>query len=98
MLLNIRSRHQLISFNQIKTILSVTCDVDQSSIRFQSKSSKLSKYELKEKLEEGPDFNDFLKHDKQDLADKYSAINLKRVKGERLRLPSWLKTNIPVGK
>lgn len=67
-------------------------------VRNQSKSS--SKDELKQKLEEGPGFSDFLKFDSDEIKQKYSekGIKLNRVKGERLRLPPWLKTNIPLGK
>jgi lipoic acid synthetase len=52
--------------------------------------------ELKKKLEEGPDFKDFLSVDNN---DQYSNLKLKREKGgERLRLPPWLRTEIPIGK
>ena len=61
-----------------------------------------NKDELKKKLEEGPTFKDFLSIDSSsqfnDMKNKYEGINLKRVKGERLRLPPWLKTDIPMGK
>jgi lipoyl synthase len=89
------------------------------------KSTKLSKDELKKKLEEGPEFSDFLSSndqqttfstkknnnkldieniekvfDSDELVKRYieQGIVLKRTKGERLRLPPWLKTNIPIGK
>jgi lipoyl synthase len=64
----------------------------------------VSKEELKKKLEDGPDFKDFLSVDSasqiEELKKKYTdkGINLKRIKGERLRLPPWLKTEIPIGK
>jgi lipoic acid synthetase len=77
--------------------------------RFQSQSASNNKKldELKKKIEEGPDFKEFLSQDGPDdaknfdeIAKKYSekGINLKRIKGERLRLPPWLKTEIPIGK
>lgn len=77
--------------------------------RFQSQSASNNKKldELKKKIEDGPDFKDFLSQDGPDgtknfdeIAKKYSekGINLKRIKGERLRLPPWLKTEIPIGK
>ncbi|XP_037685544.1 lipoyl synthase, mitochondrial isoform X3 [Choloepus didactylus] len=55
--------------------------------------------EKKEFLRNGPDLQDFVSGD---LADKSTWVeykgNLKRQKGERLRLPPWLKTEIPMGK
>mgnify|MGYP001810736828 CR=1 FL=1 len=69
---------------------------------------------MKKRLSDGPDLKEFLSLNKEELADlinsekydtdklnsKYSeqGISLKRVKGERLRLPPWLKTEIPIGK
>nr|XP_014124985.1 lipoyl synthase, mitochondrial [Zonotrichia albicollis] len=55
--------------------------------------------EKKELLQNGPDLQDFVSGD---LSDKsrwadYKG-NLKREKGERLHLPPWLKTKIPMGK
>ncbi|XP_030803147.1 lipoyl synthase, mitochondrial [Camarhynchus parvulus] len=55
--------------------------------------------EKKEFLQNGPDLQDFVSGD---LSDKsrwadYKG-NLKREKGERLHLPPWLKTKIPMGK
>ncbi|XP_010115912.1 PREDICTED: lipoyl synthase, mitochondrial-like, partial [Chlamydotis macqueenii] len=53
----------------------------------------------KEFLQNGPDLQDFVSGD---LSDKSAWAeykgNLKREKGERLRLPPWLKTKIPMGK
>uniref|UniRef100_A0A8D1I5D6 Lipoyl synthase, mitochondrial n=1 Tax=Sus scrofa TaxID=9823 RepID=A0A8D1I5D6_PIG len=53
----------------------------------------------KEFLQNGPDLQDFLSGDLADKStwDDYKG-NLKRQKGERLRLPPWLKTEIPMGK
>uniref|UniRef100_A0A8C9F4M4 Lipoyl synthase, mitochondrial n=1 Tax=Pavo cristatus TaxID=9049 RepID=A0A8C9F4M4_PAVCR len=55
--------------------------------------------ETKKNLQNGPDLEDFVSGD---LADKSAWAeykgNLKRQKGERLRLPPWLKTEIPMGK
>ncbi|XP_068258679.1 lipoyl synthase, mitochondrial isoform X2 [Nyctibius grandis] len=55
--------------------------------------------EKKEFLQNGPDLQDFVCGD---LSDKSAWAqykgNLKRQKGERLRLPPWLKTKIPMGK
>lgn len=81
-------------------------------VRFQSSvdsksDSRTNKEVLKKKLESGPDFKDFLSIDPsqaqtglKELEEKYKeqGINLKRIKGERLRLPPWLKTEIPIGK
>lgn len=45
--------------------------------------------------ENSPDFQ----YNQEELMSKYSGLHLKRAKGEgRLRLPPWLKTEIPVGK
>ncbi|XP_043409199.1 lipoyl synthase, mitochondrial isoform X1 [Prionailurus bengalensis] len=55
--------------------------------------------EKKEFLQNGPDLQDFVTGDLADKSkwDEYKG-NLKRQKGERLRLPPWLKTEIPMGK
>ncbi|KAM6939634.1 lipoyl synthase, mitochondrial [Xenentodon cancila] len=49
--------------------------------------------------EDGPDLQDFISGD---LSEKSAWTDykgdLKRQKGERLRLPPWLKTEIPIGK
>lgn len=86
----------------ISNLLKKSKVLNSSLLRFQSGKSKLSKEEFKKKLEDGPDFKEFLAGDldKEQIAKKYSeqGINLKRVKGERLRLPPWLKTEIPIGK
>ncbi|XP_054438033.1 lipoyl synthase, mitochondrial isoform X2 [Pteronotus mesoamericanus] len=53
----------------------------------------------KEFLQNGPDLQDFVSGDLADKStwEEYKG-NLKRQKGERLRLPPWLKTEIPMGK
>ncbi|XP_060102244.1 lipoyl synthase, mitochondrial [Heteronotia binoei] len=50
-------------------------------------------------LQNGPDLQDFISGELSDKNNwaKYTG-NLKRQKGERLRLPPWLKTEIPIGK
>ncbi|XP_058496050.1 lipoyl synthase, mitochondrial [Solea solea] len=56
--------------------------------------------EMKELLsDDGPDLQDFISGDLSDKS-KWTEYrgNLKRQKGERLRLPPWLKTEIPIGK
>lgn len=73
--------------------------------------SRLSKEEIKAKIREGPDLAEFMSDQTRDergnyqlnqeeLIAKYGGIHLKREKGEkgRLRLPPWLKTEIPIGK
>lgn len=55
---------------------------------------------LKERLENGPDFSDFVqgKVSNNETWKDYPG-KLVREKGDkRLRLPPWLKTEIPVGK
>nr|XP_032811157.1 lipoyl synthase, mitochondrial isoform X1 [Petromyzon marinus] len=60
---------------------------------------KVEARKLKPLLEDGPDLKEFLSGDLADRNkwDEYKG-NLIRGKGERLRLPPWLKTKIPVGK
>ncbi|KAM8938913.1 lipoyl synthase, mitochondrial isoform 2-T2 [Pelodytes ibericus] len=55
--------------------------------------------EKKTLLQNGPDLKDFLSGDLDDknMWAEYKG-NLKRHKGERLRLPPWAKTEIPMGK
>uniref|UniRef100_A0A8D2PDJ0 Lipoyl synthase, mitochondrial n=1 Tax=Zosterops lateralis melanops TaxID=1220523 RepID=A0A8D2PDJ0_ZOSLA len=55
--------------------------------------------EKKEFLQNGPDLQDFVSGDLSDKSRwaEYKG-NLKREKGERLHLPPWLKTKIPMGK
>ncbi|NXL81473.1 LIAS protein, partial [Leptocoma aspasia] len=55
--------------------------------------------EKKEFLQNGPDLQDFVSGDLSDKSTwaEYKG-NLKREKGERLHLPPWLKTKIPMGK
>ncbi|CAL8333925.1 unnamed protein product [Lota lota] len=49
--------------------------------------------------DDGPDLQDFLSGELSEKSnwEQYKG-NLKRQKGERLRLPPWLKTEIPIGK
>ncbi|MBN3310202.1 LIAS protein, partial [Amia calva] len=53
----------------------------------------------KELLDHGPDLQDFISGELAEKSnwDEYKGT-LKRQKGERLRLPPWLKTEIPIGK
>ncbi|XP_019408484.1 PREDICTED: lipoyl synthase, mitochondrial [Crocodylus porosus] len=65
----------------------------------QDRASSSLPDEKKEFLKNGPDLQEFVSgdfSDKSAWAD-YKG-NLKREKGERLRLPPWLKTEIPMGK
>lgn len=48
--------------------------------------------EKKDKIANGPDLGEFIQHGLE------QPENIKRKKGERLRLPPWLKTKIPIGK
>lgn len=58
-------------------------------------------YKIRERLESGPSFQDFVQNPSYNR-ENWSAYEgkLKREKGEgeRLRLPPWLKTKIPMGK
>lgn len=71
----------------------------QQSLRFKHSSAALE--QIRERLENGPNFQDFIqnpKHSRDELAKEFDG-KLKKEKGEkdRLRLPPWLKTTIPVG-
>ena len=74
--------------------------LQSNSISNGSTPQNTAKEDFKKKLQDGPDFQDFLALDPKSVEEKYKeqGINLKRVKGERLRLPPWLKTQIPIGK
>ncbi|KAJ8410971.1 hypothetical protein AAFF_G00180060 [Aldrovandia affinis] len=64
-----------------------------------ARSSPTFKAKKKELSEEGPDLQDFISGELSEKTrwEEYRG-NLKREKGERLRLPPWLKTEIPIGK
>ncbi|XP_074807650.1 lipoyl synthase, mitochondrial isoform X2 [Natator depressus] len=70
-----------------------------SNVWSQYRASSSLPDEKKEFLQNGPDFQDFVSGDFSDKSmwAEYKG-NLKRQKGERLRLPPWLKTEIPIGK
>lgn len=70
------------------------------SISSTTTTQSVTKEELRKKLVDGPSFDDFLSQDPNDPSTtKYDGIKLKREKGAaRLRLPPWLKTDIPMGK
>lgn len=57
---------------------------------------------IRERLENGPSFQDFVQNPKtsrEELAQEFEG-KLKKEKGDkdRLRLPPWLKTQIPIGR
>ncbi|XP_035274608.1 lipoyl synthase, mitochondrial [Anguilla anguilla] len=64
-----------------------------------AKSPSMLKERKKELREHGLDLQDFISGElsEKSLWEEYRG-NLKRQKGERLRLPPWLKTEIPIGK
>lgn len=67
--------------------------------RFQHTRSK-SLEEIRERLSSGPSFQDFVQNEDVSNSEwKEYEGKLKREKGEneRLRLPPWLKTEIPIG-
>ena len=80
-------RNQIIFSQSLKSLNNKAILVPS---RYQS-TNKLE--DLKKKLNEGPDLKDFLNPN-----DKYKNLVLKRTSRERLRLPPWLKTEIPIGK
>ena len=69
----------------------------QSNHAYSSKASS-ARDDLKKKLENGPDFKDFLSDAPIEELIEGKPQSLKRVKGQHLRLPPWLKTEIPIGK
>ncbi|XP_050803827.1 lipoyl synthase, mitochondrial isoform X1 [Gopherus flavomarginatus] len=73
--------------------------VCESHVSSQYRASSSLPDEKKEFLQNGPDLQDFVSGDFSDKSmwAEYKG-NLKRQKGERLRLPPWLKTEIPIGK
>ncbi|CAJ1052132.1 lipoyl synthase%2C mitochondrial [Xyrichtys novacula] len=71
-----------------------------SSLSTVTKSSQDRADRKKELLsDDGPDLQDFISGELSEKS-KWTEYrgNLKRGKGERLRLPPWLKTEIPIGK
>ncbi|XP_061566085.1 lipoyl synthase, mitochondrial [Cololabis saira] len=74
--------------------------VYSNSVTTAAKSSP-DRSEMKKQLlsEDGPDLQDFISGElsEKSVWGEYKG-NLKRQKGERLRLPPWLKTEIPIGK
>uniref|UniRef100_A0A670JBJ8 Lipoyl synthase, mitochondrial n=1 Tax=Podarcis muralis TaxID=64176 RepID=A0A670JBJ8_PODMU len=74
----------------------LTCESNRHK---QLRASSSLPEEQKGLLQNGPDLQDFMSGE---LSDKTKWADykgeLKRQKGERLRLPPWLKTEIPIGK
>ncbi|TKS68143.1 Lipoyl synthase, mitochondrial [Collichthys lucidus] len=70
-----------------------------SSLSAADKSSTERTDRRKQLLGDGPDLGDFISGELSEKS-KWAEYrgNLKREKGERLRLPPWLKTEIPIGK
>lgn len=68
-------------------------------LRYKHSSAALEK--IRERLENGPNFQDFIQNPTQssDKTTQEFDGKLKKEKGdkERLRLPPWLKTTIPIG-
>lgn len=86
----------ILLFINNRHIINRCCHKLKSTISIASPSTEKTVDELKKKLDEGPDFKDFLSGDVQ---NQYANLKLKREKGgERLRLPPWLRTEIPIGK
>ncbi|XP_067655506.1 lipoyl synthase, mitochondrial-like [Haliotis asinina] len=75
---------------------SVSNDTFQTSHRRSYASRAVLSDAQKEKLAQGPDLGDFISDDIPIAYDGEGGM--KKVQGERLRLPKWLKTEIPMGK
>lgn len=71
-----------------------------SSAKAVTDSAKPRVAKIKERLENGPDFSDFVqgKISSDDKWKDYEGKIVKEKGDKRLRLPPWLKTEIPVGK
>lgn len=68
---------------------------------FCMKHSAAALEKIRERLEHGPNFQDFIQnpdHTREELSQEFDG-KLKKEKGDkdRLRLPPWLKTKIPAG-
>ncbi|XP_046647644.1 lipoyl synthase, mitochondrial-like [Daphnia pulicaria] len=85
-------------FNSLGTRYLVALHYSSTAVGTNNVKSSTSK--IKERLENGPDFSDFVQGKvSSDENWKDYAGKLVREKGDkRLRLPPWLKTEIPVGK
>ncbi|XP_036790123.1 lipoyl synthase, mitochondrial-like [Oncorhynchus mykiss] len=70
-----------------------------SGLTTAARSSQTQKDRKKELSDDGPGLQDFISGElsEKNNWEEYRG-NLKRQKGERLRLPPWLKTEIPIGK
>lgn len=60
------------------------------------RASTDSNKEFSEKLADGPQFEDFLKD--SEIKEYDGKLRLEKGESGRLRLPPWLKTEIPMGK
>nr|XP_060634405.1 lipoyl synthase, mitochondrial [Anolis sagrei ordinatus] len=87
------------SLSKLKRLAGLERPVLGSNVHNQSRLSSSLPEEQKASLQTGPDLQDFVSGE---LSDKTKWADykgkLKRQKGERLRLPPWLKTEIPIGK
>ncbi|RZF46966.1 hypothetical protein LSTR_LSTR011234 [Laodelphax striatellus] len=85
--------------DQIPTLLSKYCFIIAKCYRCKHNAAV---EKLREKLANGPDLSDFIQPTEKNEKVDWSAYNgrLKRNQGDstRLRLPPWLKTEIPQGK
>ncbi|XP_069058140.1 lipoyl synthase, mitochondrial [Pleurodeles waltl] len=70
-----------------------------NNAQMQHRQFSTSPDDKKEIIQNGPDLQDFISGELSDKSrwSEYKG-HLKRQKGERLRLPPWLKTEIPIGK
>merc|ERR1712142_512722 len=90
-------------FSSNRLWLSPNCSryVYASGMTTVAKSSTAGRDSRKDLLkdDDGPDLQDFISGELSEKSkwDEYRG-ELKRDKGERLRLPPWLKTEIPIGK
>ncbi|XP_056010546.1 lipoyl synthase, mitochondrial-like isoform X1 [Ostrea edulis] len=84
-------RHKL--FQRYLAISRVSQIISESTCTPFSKFYATLSEEQKKKIADGPDLGDFIHGD-----TKPESGNIRRKKGERLRLPKWLKTDVAMGK
>lgn len=68
---------------------------------FAGKHTKAALDDIRQRLIDGPNFQDFVQnpsYNKEEWKEYEGKLKREKNEKERLRLPPWLKTNIPMGK
>ncbi|XP_052252274.1 lipoyl synthase, mitochondrial-like [Dreissena polymorpha] len=91
-MMKIANPRRLASIHILKDVISVRkCQLCGTARHFASRLTD----EKKREILEGPDLADFIE---ASFSDGKVGENMVQKKGERVRLPKWLQTDIPVGK